>query len=229
MDPWKSSGPDSQSEKCFVIRLYCSGPCLCNIKLSYHFTLFSHQAEGTCRSSLWKFWGGVVVSMFGMILHMLEHMKVLQFSLPLTVWSTAFRYLLVIMREESGYRYGTKGISLQIVILLSSTLLSVLPIFLICHMGSFKWKCSLFKPSFRYIYLEFISSFYGWYFHLSFFTSANFPAKVICVYINYLHSRLARIRFTAFLWFKSTVFCLYLSVMLESVGIHGVCTLWQTS
>lgn len=38
--------------------------------------------------------GGCVKSMIGMVLHLVEDTKVLPYSLPLTVWSTAFRHSL---------------------------------------------------------------------------------------------------------------------------------------
>lgn len=94
--------------------------------------------------------------------------------------------------SKSSCRHKTKETTSYIVICFSSDS-SVLSLFLICHMGSFKWKCSLFKPFSRRDYLECIPSFYGWYFHLSCSTDANFSAKAFCVYITPSHPGLARI------------------------------------
>lgn len=132
-----------------------------------------------------------------MILHLLENTAVLGNSLLLSLVNSfqTLTYPFIMdctYGSKSSCRHKTKETTSYIVICFSSDS-PLLSVFLICHMGNFKWKCSLFKPSFRQDYLECIPSFYGWHFHLSCFTDANFSAKAFCVYITPSHPGLARI------------------------------------
>lgn len=111
----------------------------------------------------------------------------------------------------------------MIIIVLSSKSSSILAAFLTRHMGRFNWKFSPCKFSFRQAYLQFIPPFCGWHFHLSFFTNANIPAKVLCVYINCSHSRLARMLLTVSYDLSQLCFlCIFLLCWSQQEYMRGV-------
>lgn len=165
-----------------------------------------------------------------MALHLLEGVKVLTYSFPLTVWTRFFTvpFTVVDMWDKSGYRHGTREISSQIVVfflqipllLLRSSwfdvcaVLSGNVVFLSLPSDRFTWN--LFHLSMDGIFI--------WVFFCQCCLSCQSP---LCLY-QLFPFKTGKHLIHWFLWFTSTVFCLYLSVMLESVGIHGVCVSYDS-
>lgn len=164
-----------------------------------------------------------------MVLHLLGDITVLPYPLPLTVWSTAFKHLL------SPLTCGTRlGIDMEQRKSVYKLLYFCLQIPLLFLQSS--WFALWAVLSGNIVFLSLPSDRFIWnLFHLSmdgiftwvFLPTLTFLPNPLCLYQLVPFKIGKDLIHCWFFLFKSTVFCLYLSVMLESVGIHGVCVLRQ--
>lgn len=137
---------------------------------------------------------------------------------------------MVDMWDKSGYRHGTRAISSQIVIFFPQ-----IPLLLLKSSWFAIWAflsgnvvfSSLTSDRFTWNLCHLsMDGIFTWVFFF-FYQCCLSCQSPLCLY-QLFPFKTDKDLIHWFLWFKSTVFCLYLSVMLESVEIHGVCVSYDS-